>query len=87
MHPTSRGLFKSSRRFKKKKKPLLSEALILDQLRGDVDEIHQGRLQRAADLPGGVALHGLRRALPATLGWHLRMKVVFFFFVCLVFFN
>lgn len=50
---------------------------MFDQLRGDVDEIHPGRLQGAADLLGGVALHGLRRALPATLGGHLRMKVGF----------
>lgn len=66
-----------------KKKTLLSEALMFDQLRGDVDQIHQGRLQRAAHLPGGVALHGLRRALPATLGRHLRMKVGLFFFLSL----
>lgn len=59
------------------KQYLSSEALMFDQLRGDVDEIHQGRLQGAAHLPGGVTLHGLRRALPATLGGHLRMKVCF----------
>lgn len=54
----------------------MSEALtFFHQLRGDVNKIHQGRVQRVADLARGFAVHGLRRALPTTLGRHLRMKV------------
>ncbi|KAF1386787.1 hypothetical protein PFLUV_G00098510 [Perca fluviatilis] len=44
------------------------------RLRGDLNKIHQGRLQRAADLPRGFTFHGLRCAVLTTLGWHLCMK-------------
>lgn len=54
---------------------VLSWPLTSHQLRGDVNKVHQGRLQRAADLPRGVPLHGLWRAVPSTLGWHLCIKV------------
>lgn len=50
---------------------------MVDQIRGDIDKIHQGRLQGAANLLGGFAFHGFRCALPAPLGGHLCMKVSF----------
>lgn len=49
--------------------------LTLHQLRGDINKIHSGCVQRVADLPRGVTLHGVRRVVLTTLGWHLRMKV------------
>ncbi|KAK5867296.1 hypothetical protein PBY51_011801 [Eleginops maclovinus] len=44
------------------------------RLRGNVNKIHQGRLQRAADLPSGFTFYGLWSAVLTTLGWHLCIK-------------
>ncbi|KAJ8272207.1 hypothetical protein COCON_G00110660 [Conger conger] len=45
------------------------------RLRGDLYKVHTGRVQGAAHLPGGLPVHGLRCAVPAPLGGHIRLTV------------
>lgn len=45
------------------------------RLWGDINKIHTGCLQRAADLPRGITFHGVWCAVPTTLGWDICMKV------------
>lgn len=60
-------------------------SLTLSQIWSNIHEVHARSVQRAADFSGGVALHGLRRSVPLTVGRHLCLKVsVFTLFSCVI---
>lgn len=44
------------------------------RLWGDIHQVHARHLQGAADLTGGIALHGVWRPVPAAVGWDLRVR-------------
>lgn len=65
----------------------MNKPLTFHQLRGDVNKVHEGCLQGAADFPRGFSFHGLRCAVLTAVGWHLCMKVHFKISLKTVFLN